>query len=510
VAEFGKLVEIGKRDFLGGGKLDMDVFLASRSYCCFYLDAEMARRQSLVKELLQAIVQHLRMGHITPLASKKVFEASSIQQGFRHLQQGTHIGKIVFSMHEADGSIKVPANNVASPAQKLHLDTSSSFLLVGGLGGLGRAVARHLVAQGARHLVFLSRSAGSGPEDPHTVQELQSMGCKVTIIKGSVVSKEAVSRAVSHAPNLKGIIQASMVLRDENFVRMSFEDWSQAVAPKVQGTWNLHHVTNEAGVDLDFFVLFSSMSGVTGQAGQANYAGANTFLDSFVQYRTGLGLACSALDIGAVQDVGHVSQDEALLERMRAVSAHGITEPELMEALTSAILIARSSRQVVSQSSDAGYVDRNTIGLGLSTNVPLNTKESRAFWRKDRRIAVNHNNVSTSGVDIAGTTGSDGLKSFLTSAKSDLDVLREDSSKFLAREIGKKLFSFLLRSEDDLDTSVSLTQLGMDSLVGVEMRSWWRQAFGFDISVLELLGMGNLDGLGTHATEGLLELFGNA
>ncbi|KAG9192485.1 hypothetical protein G6011_11219 [Alternaria panax] len=511
VAEFGKIVEIGKRDFLGGGKLDMDVFLASRSYCCFYLDAEMARRQPLVKELLQAIVQHLRMGHITPLTPKKVFDASSIQQGFRHLQQGTHIGKIVFSMREADGSIKVPANNVAIPAPKLHLDESSSFLLVGGLGGLGRAVARHLVAEGARHLVFLSRSAGSRPEDHDTVEELQSMGCKVSMVKGSVVNKEDVCRAISQAPNLKGIIQASMVLRDENFVRMRLDDWRQAVAPKVQGTWNLHHATNEAEIELDFFVLFSSMSGVTGQAGQANYAGANTFLDCFVQYRTGLGLACSALDIGAVQDVGHVSQDEALLERMRAVSAHGITEPELMKALTSAILIARSPRQAVSQPSRVGYVDRNTIGLGLSTNVPLNTKESRAFWRKDRRIAVYHNNASASGVEIAGSTGSDGLKSFLTRAKSDLDILRsEDSTKFLAREIGKKLFSFLLRSEDDLDTSVSLTQLGMDSLVGVEMRSWWRQAFGFDISVLELLGMGNLDGLGTHAQEGLLELFGNA
>ncbi|KAF1962721.1 KR-domain-containing protein, partial [Byssothecium circinans] len=511
VAEFGKLVEIGKRDFLGGGKLDMEVFLAGRSYCCFYLDAEMARRQSLVKELLQAIVRHLRMGHITPLSPKTVLNASSIQEGFRLLQQGTHIGKIVFSIRGPDGSITIPPKAIVKPVQKLQLDGSASFLLVGGLGGLGRAVAKHLVTQGARHLLFMSRGAGSGPEDDDTRRELESMGCKVSILRGSVVSKADVSHAISQAPNLKGIVQASMVLRDENFIRMSLDDWNQAVAPKVQGTWNLHHATVEAGIKLDFFVLFSSMSGVTGQAGQANYAGANTFLDSFVQYRTRLSLACSALDIGAVQDVGHVSQDEALLKRMKAVSAHGITEPELMEAFSAAILIAKSPSPAALQTNHGEYVDRNTIGLGLSTNVPLNTKDSRAFWRKDRRIAVYHNNSGTSGVDSAGNMGSDGLKSFLARAKSDSSILKtEDSTNLLAKEIGKKLCGFLLRSDDDLDTSVPLTQLGMDSLVGVEMRGWWRQAFGFDISVLELLGMGNLDGLGRHASEGLLKVFGDA
>ncbi|KAF5019294.1 hypothetical protein F66182_8712 [Fusarium sp. NRRL 66182] len=509
VAEFGKLVEIGKRDFLGHGKLDMDVFLASRSYCCFYLDAEMARRQSLVKELLQTILLHLRMGHIKPLTPRKIFDASSVQEGFRYLQQGTHIGKIVFSIRNSDGSIKVDTAKMARSTRKLTLDSSASYLLVGGLGGLGRAVARHLVEQGARRLVFMSRSAGSGPDDHDTVRELESMGCQVELVRGSVVSKDDVSRAVSHCSNLKGVIQASMVLRDDNFIRMSLDHWNQAVAPKVAGTWNLHHTTVESGVNLDFFVLFSSMSGVTGQAGQANYAGANTFLDTFVQYRTGLGLKCSALDIGAVQDVGYVSQDEALLKRMKAVSAHGITEPELMEALTAAILLPQSSTSP--KTGDEEYIDKHTIGLGLSTKVPLNSKESRAFWRKDRRMAVYHNNANKSAAETAGTSGSDGLKSFLARAKSDTSILKtEESSNLLAIEIGKKLFGFLLRSDEDLNTTVPLSQLGMDSLVGVEMRSWWRQAFGYDISVLELLGTGNLDGLGRHAAEGLFKVLGGA
>ena len=449
------------------------------------------------------------MGHIKPLTPRKIFDASSVQEGFRHLQQGTHIGKIVFCIRNLDGSIKVDMKKVAKSTRTLELDSSASYLLVGGLGGLGQAVARHLVEQGARRLVFMSRSAGSGPGDSDIVRELESMGCHVELVRGSVVSRDDVCRAISQAPNLKGIIQASMVLRDDNFIRMSLDHWNQAVAPKVAGTWNLHHATVEAGINLDFLVLFSSMSGVTGQAGQANYAGANSFLDTFVQYRTDLGLACSALDIGAVQDVGYVSQDEALLKRMKAVSAHGITEPELLEALTAAILIPQTGTSASTKNEE--YIDRCTIGLGLSTKIPLNSKDSRAFWRKDRRMAVYHNNASKSAADTAGSSGSDGLKSFLARAKADTSILKtEESFNLLAIEIGKKLFGFLLRSDEDLNTTVPLSQLGMDSLVGVEMRSWWRQAFGYDISVLELLGTGNLDGLGRHAAEGLFKVLGGA
>ncbi|KAG5925731.1 Type I Iterative PKS [Claviceps africana] len=509
VAEFGKLVDIGKRDFLDGGKLDMDMFLGSRSYSCFYLDAEAAKRHDIVKDLLHGVVTHFELGLIGPLSPRKLMPISSIQDGFRYLQQGTHIGKIVFSVRQPDGSLNVDVSKAARKTiPKLKLDPSASYLLVGGLGGLGRSVARYLAQQGARSLLFLSRSAGSGAEDAEIVRELESMGVKVQLIRGSVVNEGDVLQAIQKASKLKGIIQVSMVLRDENFTRMSLEQWNQTVAPKVRGTWNLHNATINSGVKLDFFVLFSSMSGVTGQAGQANYAGANTFLDSFVQYRTGLQLACSALDIGIVQDAGLLSQDEALLERLNAANAHGITEAELLEALSWAILVPQSVRGPYMSTDD--YTDKHTISLGLSPRVSIGNKDSRVFWRKDRRMAVYHNYSSKTDVGILANGGNEGLRSFLLRAKSDSAILKTDASaKMLANEIGKRLLRLLLKSADDLSTSVPLSQLGMDSLVGVEMRSWWRQAFGFDISLLELLGMTSLDELGKHAATGLLKLFGD-
>ncbi|KAG5978870.1 Type I Iterative PKS [Claviceps digitariae] len=508
VAEFGKLVDIGKRDFLDGGKLEMDVFLGSRSYSCFYLDAEAAKRHDAVKDLLHAVVTHVELGLIGPLSPKKVMPISCIRDGFRYLQQGTHIGKIVFSVRRPHGSLDLDIGKtvIRNTKAKLKLDPSASYLLVGGLGGLGRSVARYLAQHGARSLLFLSRSAGSGAEDADIVRELESMDCNVQLIKGSVVNEEDVLGAVQRASNLKGIIQASMVLRDENFTRMSLEQWNQAVAPKVRGTWNLHNVTVESGIKLDFFVLFSSMTGVTGQPGLANYAGANTFLDSFVQYRTGLQLACSALDIGSVQDAGYVSRDEALLRRFKVSSAHDTTEAEVMEALCSAILMPQSVGNADTSTDE--YTDKHTIGLGLSCKASIGSKDSRVIWRKDRRMAVYHNYSSKSDKGMPVVSGNDGLKSFLSRARSDMAILKTDeSTSMLAYEIGKRLFKFLLKSVDDLSTSVPLSQLGMDSLVGIELRSWWRQAFGFDIGLLELLGVGSLDELGKHAARGLLKLY---
>lgn len=117
-------------------------------------------------------------------------------------------------------------------------------------------------------------------------------------------------------------------------------------------------------------------------------------------------------------------------------------------------------------------------------------------------MAQFHNHVGEIG-NAAGAT-KDVLTSFLAKARHDAALLKAPgTATLLTTEIGKKLFSFLLKPEEDLDISASLAALGMDSLVAIEMRAWWKQTFGFDVSVLEMLGMGTLEALGKHATETL-------
>ena len=427
------------------------------------------------------------------------------------MQKGQHIGRIGISIPHPRGQTGL-AFETTKRARPITFNGSASYLLVGGLGGLGRAISTWMVDHGARELLYLSRSAGAGSKDDAVVGELQSMGCDVKLVQGNVTKLDDVARAVAAATHpLKGVVQMSMVLRDQNFTNMTFDGWTAAKAPKVRGTWNLHDATVSAGADLDFFMLFSSLSGIIGQPGQANYASGNTFLDAFAQYRNGLGLAASVVDIGAVEDIGFISEHHGLMNKMKMSGFKGITEQELLDAMAVAMMAPPRSVEkmpaVASRSSaaDSRFVDTNTFVLGLRSTIPLSSPANRAVWRKDRRMAAYHNATPGGGADAAASNET--LKLYLASAKADPSLLKSaEAAKLLAVEIGKKLFDLLLRPQEDLNTSWPLVDLGLDSLVALELRAWWKQVFSFDISVLEMLGMGSLDALGQHAADRLLRI----
>lgn len=371
-----------------------------------------------------------------------------------------------------------------------------------------------MVEHGARELLFLSRSAGAGPRDDALAAELRSMGCKVRLVPGDVCALKDVRRAVDEAARpLKGVVQMSIVLRDENLSKMTFAEWKAATEPKVKGTWNLHEAT--AGADLDFMVLFSSLSGVIGNPGQANYASGNTLLDAFAQWRNGLGLAASVVDIGAVEDVGFIAETQGLIGRMKTTGFKGVTEQELLDAMAVAMLARSRPPKPAKQEKkeehsqpepQAAHAHANTFVLGLGSSIPISSSANRAVWRRDRRMAAYHN-AAGGGADGSASASNETLKSFLAGARVDPAVLKTaETAKLLALEIGRKLFDLLLKPKEELNTSWSLVDLGPDSLVPLELRAWWKQVFAFDITVLEMLGMGSLDALGQHAADGLMKL----
>ncbi|KAE9377588.1 hypothetical protein N431DRAFT_398541 [Stipitochalara longipes BDJ] len=499
IAEFGMMVEIGKRDILGAGKLDMDVFLANRSYCCVDLDQVVAQKPWVINRLLNTIVQLYHETKIKAISTAHVFGPSEIQDAFTFMQPGTHIGKVVIEFPQPSQSI-IKGTKIAYNSTQIDFEPSGSYVLVGGLGGLGRAIAVWMVERGARHLAFLSTSAGTRAVHGELVHELKSMGCSVDLVRGSVSDakdvKKAFTAATARGP-LKGVFQMSMVLRDQAFSQMTLDEWNGATQPKIQGTWNLHNELASMGANPDFFVLFSSLSGIIGQPGQANYSSANTFLDAFVGHRTRLGLPVSAINLGSVHEIGFVAENEETLRKITAMGLHRISEQSLLDALTLAITVGKQESQAQSN-----FVNHRNFVLGLGSIVPINADNNATIW-KDLRMASYHNDVGTT---TEVTASSDKLKSFILAAKSDSSIISQpETSPFLATEIGKKLFAFLLKPEEELNTKLSLTDLGMDSLVAIEVRAWWRQTFEFDITVLEMLQMGTLDALGKHAADKLLK-----
>ncbi|KAI3094809.1 hypothetical protein CBS147333_9920 [Penicillium roqueforti] len=503
IAKWGTLVEIGKRDLLGGGKLDMELFLANRSYRCVDIDQMCKERPEMISPLLRSMMDFFRDGHIRAIPIDKVFPCSKIQESFQHMQQGSHVGKIVLRFRDpTSAELQLGQIQPVKMSATAVLDSSASYLLVGGTGGLGRSVAVWMVQHGARHLTFLSRSAGATDRHKLFVNEIQSMGCEVHLVRGSVTNVADVARAVAESPRpLKGVLQMTMVLHDQAWQKMTIDEWNETTAPKVKGTWNLHNETQSQ--NLDFFILFSSLSGIVGQHGQAGYASANTFLDAFVKFRTSKGLPCTSLNISAVEGSGYLVEQNELLNKMKGTGWRAVQESELLEVLGTAMLSA-TTKVKEDEPPKSSLVDPNTTLVGIAPVIPLSSPDSSSRLRKDVRMSV-FRNIRSQG---NATASSDRLRQFLSAAKASPETLNTPQSvALLAQEIGKKLLGLVLRSVDDeIDVSLPLAQLGLDSMVAVEMQAWWKQMFGLDISVLEMLSMGTLEKLGKQAADGLLGL----
>ena len=419
------------------------------------------------------------------------------------MEKGQHVGRVGISIQYPVGETD-HAFETTRRARPIVFNGSASYLLVGGLGGIGRAVSTWMVDHGARELIYMSRSAGTSTKDDAFVSELQSMGCGVKLVRGDVTKLEDVKRAIVAATHpLKGILQMSMVLAVENFTKMTFDEWVASVKPKVQGTWTLHDASVAAEADLDFFLLFSSLSGIVGQPGQANYASANTFLEGFARYRNGLGLAASVASIGAVEDVGYISEHQGMMGKMQRTGFKPVSEQEVIDAMALAMMVHNKPTEkalAAPSSSSSRFVDTNSFVLGLALLIPLNDPSNYVVWKKDRRMAAYHNNTTSS----AAAASTDTLKAYLNSAKADPSILKStEASKLFALEIGKKLFDLLLKPQDELNTTWPLVDLGLDSLVALELRAWLKQVLSFDIPMLEMLGMGSLDILGQYAANEL-------
>ncbi len=289
------------------------------------------------------------------------------------------------------------------------------------------------------------------------------------------------------------------------FANLTHSDWNEVLAPKVQGTWNLHKAF--AGQSLDFFVLFSSLSGLVGPRGQANYAAANTFLDAFAQFRQSQGLPASVLEIGAMADVGIISENEKLQHQFLFAGVNLMHEQELLDAIELAIKISDHSNVDITDMVAKGYVNARQLGTGMSTSLPLGSSQSIVPWKRDPRMAVYRNLEKELFATDAFRHDEDdrGLRKFLETVKSEPRSLqKEESIMKLTHFIGSTLSDFMLRPVEDLDLAAPLSTFGIDSLVAIELHNWCRQMLGIRLSVLEIMGAESVGKIGKAVAQEML------
>ncbi len=297
LAPHGRFLEIGKRGVWSSEQvaaLRRDV-----SYWVYDLGVVMLEDPALLQKMYRELLAGFETGTLKP-PPVKVFSHEETLAAFRYMAQAKHVGKVV---------VEQGARGRAQAAEgkgQGTIDAEASYLITGGMGALGLKVAEWLVEKGARHLVLVGRRA-PGAATAAVIQKLEAEGARILTVAADVASAEDVQRMLQEIrqaglPPLRGLIHAAGVLEDGVLLQQNWPRFAKVFAPKVSGAWNLHTAT--LGMTLDFFVLFSSTSALLGAAGQGNYAAANAFLDGLAHYRRALGLPAMSVAWGPWAEVG--------------------------------------------------------------------------------------------------------------------------------------------------------------------------------------------------------------
>ena len=260
-----------------------------------------------VKKLRTLMEEGIKSGVVKPL-SRKIFEWNQVEEAFRFMASGKHVGKVLIKMREGSKRCEEVIRGVK---KRITFDPKKSYLVIGGLGGMGLEVCYWLVKKGARNVVITSRTGIRSDYHTFCIDRLEHFGAKVFVRTDDVSDTNQAKDLVSFAQTLGpvgGVFNLAMVLKDALFENQTKEQFEDCCKIKVQGTANLDIITRSVCPELEHFVCFSSLVSTIGNAGQSNYGFANSFMDNLCAKRKADGFPGLAIGWGAIGDVGHVAE----------------------------------------------------------------------------------------------------------------------------------------------------------------------------------------------------------
>ncbi|MBX3013305.1 MAG: SDR family NAD(P)-dependent oxidoreductase [Caldilineaceae bacterium] len=317
-----------------------------------------------------------------------------------------------------------------TPLRLPTLDGQSSYLVTGGLGGLGLVVAQWLVQQGARHLVLVGRRGAATPGAEAALAQLTALGAQVTVVAADLADAAAVQKLLTTcqavAP-LRGIIHAAGVIDDGLFQQQTAERLAQVMAPKVAGTWHLHRLTEE--LPLDFFVCFSSVASLLGNGGQSNYAAANAFLDALAYQRHYAGRPALSINWGGWAEVGLAAtlvQEHAAAGLGAIAPAQGATLLGLLMAQTTPQVAVLPIEWRTFQQTAPGRLLQPLLGAVRepepAVQAPAALRQELATAPAPARRAILHSHLQALVTTLLGTTPADDESFFLFGLDSLLSI----------------------------------------------------------------------------------------
>ncbi|MEU9923471.1 type I polyketide synthase [Streptomyces griseoluteus] len=430
---FGRFVELGVRDIMADAPLGLGPLRHNITFSTVDLIELQRRRPELLHEMLEEVMAHIAAGRLKPLLCTE-YPLDHAADAFRLMARAGHTGKIVLSVPDQGETAAV---NPDGPAV-VHAD--GAYVITGGLGGLGLATARWLTGLGAGRVVLNGRRAPS----PETARAISDLGGDTTVVLGDIARPGTAERLVEAATKgglpLRGVVHCAMVLDDAALNTIRDDQLERVWAPKVTGAWNLHRAT--AGAPLDWFVVYSSMSSLLGNAGQGAYAAANAWLDAFAQWRTRNGLPTLAVGWGPWGETGQAMD-------FAGRGYETIPTRQGLEALHTLLT--------------HGRVRTAVIPGAPRTWIPRQAADSSLFAHlsPDERDATDAARAEPQGVE----SGSRDVRARLEALPAG--IARQNA---LESYLADHIRAILRTGSATLDPDTPLKSLGFDSLLATELR----------------------------------------
>jgi acyl transferase domain-containing protein/NADPH:quinone reductase-like Zn-dependent oxidoreductase/acyl carrier protein len=463
---FGRFLELGKRDFYENTYIGLRPFRNNISYFGIDVDQLMQERPELTQQLFGDMMQLFHKGILHPLPYT-AFDANQVVDAFRHMQQAKHIGKIVVNYNNG-----IYAKLLSAPSQKpsLSLSGNASYLVTGGLGGFGLRTAQWLTEKGARHLILISRSGPTSEEAKLALDKFAEQGVTVHAVACDVTDRTALRSLLEHCavamPSLKGIFHAATVIDDGLARNLNLEQLRRVLDPKIRGALNLHELTLDKPLDL--FVLYSSVTTLFGNPGQGNYVASNMWLEALAARRRQQGLAATCVRWGAIDDVGFLERNKKIKEVLQSRMGGS--------ALASATALDVLELMILSNSPTVGVMEFDW--RALSNFLPT------AHSPKFHELAVYGNDADNGDEDHR-----------LNMARLINELSDEALHSTFIDMLKEELSHILLVPKEKIDANQSMYDMGLDSLMGVELITAIETRFDVQIPVMALNESPTLDKL---------------
>ncbi|PHH89603.1 hypothetical protein CDD83_5668 [Cordyceps sp. RAO-2017] len=483
VSAFGRIV-----DLYGGATASRLSFNAlgrgNISYTGVDMDIVVQSRVGLVEEALEHVTAKLAAGRVKPLSDVKEIGISEVSKAIFQFRLESSRHPSMFVVRPRDDEV-IPIS--IRPIGEYRLDPDSSYLLVGGFGGIGRRLALWMQSRGAQNLIFISRSGLSAAPARDLYGTLRnSRGCKVESVACDIADADAVKEALAKVcktmPPIRGCIQCSMVLQDSMLLNMSHGQFMAAVTPKVAGSINIANNLPAAG--LDFFVMLSATAAIFGNRGQANYTAANAFLDAYARQLAARGRPATSVGLGRVLSVGWVAENQ---ERLPMPLACGdIAEDRLLSILEYHMdprwgaAKAVDSCHTISGLRSATDFERASLPLPPFMAYPLFT----------------HLCASKPETTAETTEATVPIAKLLKTATS-----KEESLALVTEATIAKVSRVMAVSPKDLESHRTLSSYGVDSLVAVDLKAWFKKELGAVVATRDVLGKLSIQDLAEKIVE---------